>query len=343
MARASAHKDTNWAKGPRRSTGERERQVSVDYKGERFATVLRADLLVDGCAVGSEATGGAHSLRRAFVSLWLGACAALAAAVGCGGGPVAREQALGEAALGHAAALCAACPARVAGQGSVGAADWIAARLPREGTEIDRFGGAPGPMANVWHCRVGRPVALLVTHFDTKAGIAGFVGANDGASTTGLLLALANEGRLPVAYLFADGEECRVAYSGEDGLHGSWRAARSGRIPRGTPVIVLDMLGDAGFTPALAGNGSPWLNGVLRRAAAEVGVALGDAGEIIDDHVPFVAEGYRAADVIDFEYGPGNAWWHTARDTPDKLSAASLARAAALVRRAVELLEEERE
>ena len=51
MTRASGHKDTNWAKGPRRSTGERERQVSVDYKGERFATVLRADLLVDGCVV----------------------------------------------------------------------------------------------------------------------------------------------------------------------------------------------------------------------------------------------------------------------------------------------------
>ena len=32
-------------------TIERERQVTVDYKGERFATVLRADLLVDGCVV----------------------------------------------------------------------------------------------------------------------------------------------------------------------------------------------------------------------------------------------------------------------------------------------------
>lgn len=37
-----------WLRG---HTIERERQVSVDYKGERFATVLRADLLVDGCVV----------------------------------------------------------------------------------------------------------------------------------------------------------------------------------------------------------------------------------------------------------------------------------------------------
>ena len=266
------------------------------------------------------------------------------AVVGCGGEPWEREAAIGEAALGHAAALCAERPMRVAGAGSREAADWIAGRLPREGTAVEAFAGADGrELANVWHCRETRPVAVLVSHFDTKAGIAGFVGANDGASTTGLLIALANEGRLPVAYLFTDGEECRVAYAEGDGLEGAWHAARSGRVPKGTPVIVLDMLGDAGFTPMLAANGSAWLNGILRRAGREAGVPLGDAGEIVDDHVPFVAEGYRAADVIDFEYGPGNGWWHTAADTPDKLSAGSLARAAALVRRAIELLEKERE
>lgn len=285
-------------------------------------------------------TGGARPGRGAAWRLaGLLALSVGARLVGCAD----TDGAVGEAALRHAAALCAERPGRVAGEGSVAAAEWIAARLPRAGTRVERFEGAPGPMANVWHCRVRRPVALLVSHFDTKAGVAGFVGANDGASTVGLLLALAAEGRLPVAYLFVDGEECRTAYSEGDGLHGSWQAARSGAVPRETPVIVLDMLGDAGFTPALAANGSPWLNGLLRRAAREVGVALGDAGDVIDDHLPFRAEGYRAADVIDFEYGPGNAWWHTAQDTPDKLSADSLARAAALVRRAVELLEKERE
>lgn len=268
-------------------------------------------------------------------------CAALALALGCGGGPTAADRAVGEAALAHAEALCAERPSRDAGRGSVAAAEWIAARLPAEGTQVERFEGAPGPMANVWHCRVGRPVAVLASHFDTKAGIPGFVGANDGASTTGLLLALAEEGTLPAAYLFLDGEECRAAYGANDGLHGSWHAARSGRLPRDVPVIVLDMLGDAGFNPGLASNGSPWLNGILRRAAREAGVEVGDAGAVVDDHLPFVAEGYRAADLIDFEYGPGNAWWHTAQDEPGKLSAGSLARAAAVVRRAVALLERE--
>ena len=68
---------------------------------------------------------------------------------------------------------------------------------------------------------------------------------------------------------------------------------------------------------------------------------MGDGGAIVDDHLPFVAEGYRAADLIDFDYGPGNAWWHTAEDTPDKLSADSLARTAALVRRLIDLLEQD--
>ncbi len=272
---------------------------------------------------------------------------ALAAGCACAGcreaGPTARDRAIGAEALAHAEALVAAHPTRVGGEGSAEAAAWIAARLPREGTRIDRFGTPFGPMANVWHCRAARPVAVLVSHFDTKAGIPGFVGANDGASTTGLLLALAGEGALPVAYLFVDGEECREAYSAQDGLQGSWRAARAGAIGRDTPVIVLDMLGDAAFNPGLAANGSPRLNALLRRAGEAVGVPLGDAGDVVDDHVPFVAAGYRAADIIDFDYGPGNAWWHTAQDTPDKLSAEALARAAALVRRAVGLLEEERE
>jgi len=29
-------------------------------------------------------------------------------------------------------------------------------------------------------------------------------------------------------------------------------------------------------------------------------------------------------DLIDFDYGPDNSWWHTDRDTMDKLSASSL-------------------
>ena len=39
-----------------------------------------------------------------------------------------------------------------------------------------------------------------------------------------------------------------------------------------------------------------------------------------DDATPSRAAGAPAADVIDFDYGPGNSWWHTDQDTVDKLS-----------------------
>ena len=42
----------------------------------------------------------------------------------------------------------------------------------------------------------------------------------------------------------------------------------------------------------------------------------------MDDHLPFVQRGWRAFDIIDFEY----PYWHTTQDTADKVSAESLAR-----------------
>jgi glutaminyl-peptide cyclotransferase len=42
--------------------------------------------------------------------------------------------------------------------------------------------------------------------------------------------------------------------------------------------------------------------------------------EMIDDHTPLNAIGIPTIDLIDFSF----AWWHTAEDTIDKLSAQSL-------------------
>jgi Zn-dependent M28 family amino/carboxypeptidase len=41
---------------------------------------------------------------------------------------------------------------------------------------------------------------------------------------------------------------------------------------------------------------------------------------IEDDHLPFAESGVNVLDIIDFTYGPNNAYWHTAQDTDDKLS-----------------------
>ena len=191
-------------------------------------------------------------------------------------------------------------------------------------------------MVNLYLPARAKPVALLATHFDTKGGLSGFVGANDGASTTALLLYLAREDKLPVGYLFLDGEECRTRYSARDGLQGAWHAARLPELPR-VPVVVLDMLGERDYTPALAVNGSPRLNALIRRAAEAARVPLGAEGNIVDDHVPFLAEGWQAADVIDFDY----AHWHTPGDTLDKLSPEALGHSLRLIRAIVKLLEKE--
>lgn len=256
---------------------------------------------------------------------------------GCGE-PREVERHLGERALAAAAELIAAHPTRQAGVHSEAVAGWIAEKLG-EGAELQRFETPAGTMVNVVKPHPN-PVAILASHYDTKVGIPGFVGANDGASTTGLLLALATETDWPVTYLFLDGEECRKSYTAKDGLHGSWHFAKTEQALKEArvPVIVLDMLGDKAFNPGLAANGSPRLNGLIRRAAKRAGVELMDAGEIIDDHLPFVVEGWRAADIIDFEYGPENCWWHTDADTLDKLSADSLAKAATVVREVVSSL-----
>jgi len=43
-----------------------------------------------------------------------------------------------------------------------------------------------------------------------------------------------------------------------------------------------------------------------------------------DDHIPFVKRGVPSADLIDFDYGYDNVFWHTRRTTVDKLSPKSL-------------------
>ena len=269
----------------------------------------------------------------AALSLWM-----LLTASGCGDATEAYAD-LGARALAEAEALVVAHPQRIAGVDSERVAQWICQRLGT-GAELQPFDTPKGTMVNVVKPHPS-PVAILVSHYDTKAGIPGFVGANDGASTTGLLLALAATTELPVTYLFLDGEECLERYTATDGLHGSWYYAKHAAAAPRPPVIVLDMLGDKVFTPGLASNATYLLNQLIRRAAQRIKLPLADAGEIIDDHVPFLIEGWRAADIIDFDYGPANGWWHTADDTMDKLSAESLARSAALVVEIVQLLKEE--
>ena len=188
------------------------------------------------------------------------------------------------------------------------------------------------------------PWVVLVSHYDTKTGV-DCPGANDGASTSGLLVALAgvlynhrtqNDN---VMLIWTDGEECMNAYVEDDGLWGSRHAAKSLKESGVTvkAVICLDMLGDKDLHVSIPKNSSPALSKIALAAAKKAGVAdkVSRVDLLVkDDHVPFLEAGFKAIDLIDFEYGsaPGlNDHWHTDKDTVDKISEESLFTAGKLV------------
>ena len=261
---------------------------------------------------------------------------------------------LGSNALARVSKLCALGPRDALTPGAERAAKWIADELSAIGLEpsTDTFDD-PSPDGNSRTFRnvlatisgTGRGRVLLLSHYDTKSGISSsFVGANDGGSSTGLLLELAalfaKEPPAPsVTFAFLDGEECRVAYGASDGLHGSRRLARRMREAgeRADAVILLDMVGDRDLCLTLPRNGASNLKVMLLDAAAAQG--LRDKvklfpSDMLDDHQPFLEAGFPAIDLIDFEYGsaPGlRNFWHTDADTVDKLSAESLRAIGAIV------------
>jgi len=162
-------------------------------------------------------------------------------------------------------------------------------------------------------------------------------GANDGASGVALLLGVADVlAKTPPAVgvdlLFVDGEDFG-SFPNTDVLLGSTYYAENLEpdAPKPLFAIVWDMIGDKDLLLSQEQNSIHRAPEVVRRVwakAAELGYGryfLSEAGNYIDDdHMPLLRAGIAAIDVIDFEYGPGNRFWHTLEDTVDKLSAESL-------------------
>src|ERR1700724_1650732 len=175
---------------------------------------------------------------------------------------------------------------------------------------------------------------LLCSHYDTKTfDTIRFVGANDGGSSTGLLLELARVlGQHPnlaakIELVFFDGEEAYENFSGNDGLYGSRYFARDLQKTKAAKQfrggVLLDMVGDASLTITLAPNSPSQIAQSIFAAADALKLrnyfTYFDR-DITDDHTPLNAIGIPTIDLIDFDF----AWWHTAGDTIDKVSAQSL-------------------
>ncbi len=186
---------------------------------------------------------------------------------------------------------------------------------------------------------------LLLAHWDTRPtsdqaadpelrGVP-VPGANDGASGTAVLLELAGllSAQPPpvgVDLLLVDGEDYGPGV--EDMLLGARRYAAS--LPEtGRPVygLLLDMVGDADPSFPVEALSAQYANVVVRkvwRAAERLGFRdyfpTGVGRELVDDHVPLIEAGLPTANLIDFTYGPANAYWHTPEDTPERVSASTL-------------------
>lgn len=225
-------------------------------------------------------------------------------------------------------------------------------------TETDRFVAntrrGPIEMLNLRTEIEGasKNICIFMAHYDTKRIFNGnFIGANDGASGVAVLLEIARyyspNGKekppMSLRILFVDGEEVQTsaslvdARSDWDDTNTLWGSRHEVERIKKDPkefervkvVILADMVGDKNLniqeeTLYSHKRAIGW----VREAAAEAGLSkyfFQHAGPAVDDHRPFYEAGIPdVVDLIDFDYGPGNAFWHSDKDTIDKVSADSL-------------------
>ncbi len=255
--------------------------------------------------------------------------------------------------------------------GSVGhkkTEDLIRQALKKDGAEIenDEFTAStprgPVPVRNIiGKFNVGadpkQPIFILAGHYDTLFQH-GFIGANDGGSSTGILLAFADalahqSTKMQIWLVWTDLEEAIRSFDDTDGLYGSRHLAYklSTRVPRIRGFILLDMIGYKDLRVARETGSDRGLQDVISKAANQFGYSqyfFQYESHIIDDHVSFIRVGVPAVDVVDSAYGrmgPGfdsmGEFHHTNADTMDKVSQRSLEIVGRTILLTVEVIDKE--
>jgi Zn-dependent M28 family amino/carboxypeptidase len=207
------------------------------------------------------------------------------------------------------------------------------------------------PMINIIGEVAGaKPDIVMITgHYDTKL-LDDFVGANDGGSSAAALLEMArvlarSNPEYTLWFVFFDGEEAVVDWDANNGLDNTYgsrhlasKLKSDGTLTKVRAMILVDMIGDKRLDIKKDGNSTPWLVDLIWTTAAKVGNGkyfLGNETAIADDHLPFLSAGIPAVDIIDFDYGPDNSYWHTKQDTLDKISGESIKAVSDVVIRAL--------
>jgi len=252
----------------------------------------------------------------------------------------------GKRAFAHVAKLVSFGPHPSGSPAISQAQDYIQAELNSYGckVETDSFSAdTPAgrlPMKNILVKITGEKsgIILLGTHYDTKR-LDNFVGADDGGSSTGVMLELARllcaqRGRYNVWIAFFDGEEAvNIEWKDPDNRYGSRQmAARfsmSGDLSRIKAFLLADLVG--GRTPHFKRDdtSTEWLNTFVWGVAAKLGyssIFVDERGDIGgDDHFSFTQRKVSSVDVIDLDTRNDVPYWHTPQDTLDKISPKTLA------------------
>jgi len=198
-------------------------------------------------------------------------------------------------------------------------------------------------------------IIVIAGHYDTNYPLrdTGYVGANDGGSSTALLLEIANQLRgkkregYSVWLFWTDGEEAVQEWSDTDSVYGARHLAekwqQDGTLKKVKAFLLEDMIGDADLNIEHEQNSTPWLEDLVYEAATRMGYQshfFARTVPISDDHLPFVEKGVPCADLIDLDYGYNNVFHHTPQDTLDKLSPKSLQIAGGVILEIVRLLDQ---
>jgi glutaminyl-peptide cyclotransferase len=204
-------------------------------------------------------------------------------------------------------------------------------------------------------------IVVIMGHYDTNYPLrkTGYVGANDGGSSTAILLEFANQLRSSSAaptknrdgysvwLVWTDGEEAVKTWSDTDSLYGTRHLAekweKDGTLKKIKALMVMDMIGDADLNIDRNSTSTPWLLDLIYTAAEREGYQshfYAREGPIEDDHLPFAKRGVPNADVIDLDYGYNNVFHHTPQDTMDKLSPKSLEIAGDTIMETIRLLDQ---
>lgn len=178
-------------------------------------------------------------------------------------------------------------------------------------------------------------IILLGTHYDTALMKETFVGADDGGSSTALVLELARllcpqPGKYAVWIAFFDGEEAMKQWSDTDSRYGSRemaaKLAMSGDIKKVRAFLLADIVGGRTARFPRESSSTPALVNLFWNTAHKLGYSslfVDEAFDAQDDHDSFMKRGVPAVDVIgDFT---NNGYWHTPEDRLDKISPKTLA------------------